>query len=143
MNQKVLEFFDGGFSCAQSIFAAYSSIFGVDEKTALKIASAFGGGIARMGNICGAVSGALMVIGLKFGPDKEQAYSVARKFVEEFKAANGSILCKELLGYDISTEEGLQKARQEKVFKSVCPRYLKDSSQILEELLGSQAERIV
>ncbi|HOJ88482.1 MAG TPA: C-GCAxxG-C-C family protein [Pseudothermotoga sp.] len=142
MNRRALELFEKGFSCAQSVFAAYSPIFGVDEKTALRISCAFGGGMARLASVCGVISGAFMVIGLKGGgDDKERTYALAREFVDRFKAVNRSILCKDLLGYDISTVEGLQKARQDNAFKTVCTKYVEDSCRILEELLGTKMQR--
>lgn len=138
MNQRAIDLFEKGLNCSQSVFVAYAPIFGLDEKMALKISSAFGGGIARLANVCGAVSGALMIIGLKTGGDienKEQTYSLAREFVERFKSAKGSIFCKDLLGYDISTAEGLQKAREKNIFKVICPEFVKESCRILDELL--------
>jgi C_GCAxxG_C_C family probable redox protein len=136
MNQRALDLFEKSFSCSQSVFAAYAPMFGIDEKTALKISSAFGGGMSRLAHVCGAVSGAFMIIGLKTGgEDKEQTYLLAREFVEQFKLLNGSIMCKDLLGCDISTSEGLQKARAENVFKTICPKYVKDSCNILEKIL--------
>ncbi|WP_041082379.1 C-GCAxxG-C-C family protein [Thermotoga profunda] len=138
MNQKAIDLFEKGFSCSQSVFAAYAPIFGIDEKTALKISSAFGGGMSRLAHVCGAVSGAFMIIGLKAGGEdkesKERTYLFAREFAEQFKSLNGSIMCKDLLGYDISTSEGLQKAREANLFKTICPKYVRDSCQILEKM---------
>lgn len=140
MNQKAIDLFEKGLSCSQSVFAAYAPIFGVEEEVALKISSAFGGGMARLAHVCGVVSGAFMVIGLKTGGEskesKEQTYLLANEFVKQFRSLNGSILCKDLLGCDISTAEGLQKARENNIFKTVCPKYVRDSCQILEEILN-------
>lgn len=139
MNQKAIDLFEKGLSCSQSVFASYAPIFGVDERTALKISSAFGGGIARLGQVCGAVSGAFMIIGLKVGGEdresKEHTYLLAREFVIRFESINGSILCKDLLGCDISTSDGLQKARENDLFKTLCPKYVRDSCEILEKLI--------
>ena len=91
-----------------------------------------------MGETCGAVTGAFMVIGLKYAVDKsskDRIYSVVKKFVEEFKACNGSIVCKELLGYDMSTPEGMKVIKEKKLVDAVCPKLVKDASEILEKIL--------
>ena len=134
--------FDQGFSCAQSIVTAFGVQFGLDTQQALRVAGAFGGGMARMGETCGAVTGALMVIGLLYGktrPEdeaaKEKTYRVVHQFVDRFKAQNGSILCRELLGCDLSTPEGSQKARESHLFKALCPVYVRNSAEILRKLI--------
>jgi C_GCAxxG_C_C family probable redox protein len=139
MTDKALQLFDQGFNCAQSVFVTFAPRFGLDEPSALKIAAAFGGGMSRCGSVCGAVSGALMVLGLSANrvdkDAREQLYAVSKRFVERFKSEHGSILCAELLGCDISTEEGLKKAREENRFKALCPEYVKRATQILQEIL--------
>jgi len=104
----------------------------------LKIASAFGGGIAQTGNVCGALIGALMVLGFKYGGGergKNCAY-VARRLLNEFKSLNGSIICRELIGFIPSqvTGEDLQQAFQKRTFNK-CQKYVKDVSKMLEKLL--------
>jgi C_GCAxxG_C_C family probable redox protein len=140
--QKSVEFFEEGFSCSQAVLAAFSESFGLDRKTALKLAQSFGGGMAHMGETCGAVTGAFMVIGLKHGrtkaedsESKEKTYELVRSFVDKFRASNGSIICKELLGHDLNTEEGLKRAEEEKIFETLCVRLVKNASEILESLL--------
>jgi C_GCAxxG_C_C family probable redox protein len=139
MTDKALQLFDQGFNCAQSVFAAFAPRFGLDEPSALKIAAAFGGGMSRCGSECGVVSGALMVLGLSMNcvdkDAREQLYAVSKRFVERFKSEHGSIPCAELLGCDISTQEGLKKAREENIFRTVCPEYVKQATQILQEIL--------
>src|SRR5271157_2593387 len=107
--------FKQGFSCSQAILSTFGEQFGLDQKTALKLAAGFGGGMGRMAGTCGAVTGAFMVLGLKYGavsPDDRQAkeltYERVRMFAARFKERNGSLECRELLGCDISTPEGLQ-----------------------------------
>jgi C_GCAxxG_C_C family probable redox protein len=136
------KWFDQGFSCAQAIVAEFGVQYGLDTQQALRVAGAFGGGMARMGETCGAVSGAFMVIGLLYGKTqpgdeaaKEKTYRVVHQFVDEFKARNGSIVCRELLGCDLSTPEGSQKASQSKLFKTVCPVYVRSSAEILRKLI--------
>ena len=98
--------------------------------------------MGSLGNTCGAVTGAFMVLGLKYGNTKvselrkkEKAYEVAKEFVNRFKSRNGTIMCRELLNCDISTPEGRNKAIQENIFIEVCPKFVQDSAEILEELL--------
>jgi len=115
---------------------------GLDRETALRVASAFGGGMAHRGDTCGAVTGALMVIGLRCGRTttdadeaKERAYGVAQEFMHEFESLNGSVLCRELLGYDISTPEGLESVRQENLRSTRCRNFVRDAAEIIEEIL--------
>ncbi len=133
--------FAAGFSCSQSVLLAFASELGLDPSTAARIATAFGGGIARTGRLCGAVSGALMVLGLRYGSvsstdkgAKEATYTLARRLVAEFEAQNGSVDCPDLLGCDIGTPEGMQQARKQDLFKRQCPAYVKDAVRILMSL---------
>ncbi|WP_448536258.1 C-GCAxxG-C-C family protein [Pseudothermotoga sp.] len=137
MTEKALELFEQGFNCAQSVFAAFAPSFGLDEPTALKIAAAFGGGMSRCGSVCGVVSGALIGLSMnRMDKDaREQLYAISKGFVQRFKSEHGSILCTDLLGCDVSTEEGLKKAREENIFRTVCPEYVKQATQILREIL--------
>jgi C_GCAxxG_C_C family probable redox protein len=134
--------FEEGFNCAQAIFSTYGEKMGLDREISLRVSGAFGGGMGRMGEICGAVSGALMVIGLKYGKTKaedeetkEKCYSLVREFVSKFKERNGSILCRELLGYDINTPEGLELIKKENLFSTRCPKFVRDSAEIIEQIL--------
>jgi C_GCAxxG_C_C family probable redox protein len=133
--------FAAGFNCSQAVFSAYADDLGLDEATALKIASGFGGGIGRMAETCGAVTGAMMVLGLRYGgstPDreaKERTYAKIREFADRFKTRNGFLLCRELLGCDISTPEGFETAKEKDLFRSVCPKCVQDAAEILEEML--------
>lgn len=132
-----------GFNCAQAVFSTFAKELGLDEKTALKVSGAFGGGMSRMGETCGVITGALMVIGCKYGQinaedkdSKEKTYELGKEFIKKFKLRNKFTLCKELLGHDISTPEGL-KAIRENDFSDICNKLIKDSVEILEEMLGS------
>lgn len=134
--------FKNGFRCSQAILSTYGLQFGLDQELALKLASPFGGGMGSLGNTCGAVTGAIMVIGLKYGNSKvgeikkkEKANQITKDFVEKFKSRNGSVMCRELLDCDISTPEGRNKAIEEKLFIEICPNLVRDSAEILEELL--------
>jgi hypothetical protein len=83
-----------------------------------------------------------MVIGLKHGgtvagdeKSREKTFSLISRFLEEFKARRGSILCRELLGYDISIPEGLQAVKDKGLFSTLCPNFVRDSAEILEQIL--------
>lgn len=139
--EQAVSCFGEGFSCAQAVLSSYGPQFGLDRKTALRVAGAFGGGIAHMGQTCGVVTGALMVIGLQHGKTqaeddetKERCYNLAREFVKRFKARNRSITCKELLGLDISIAEEKLLAQEQDLFNTLCPRLVQDAAEIIEQL---------
>lgn len=126
------------FNCAQTVFSLFASDLGIDEITALKIASGFGSGMA-CAETCGAVAGAYMVIGMKHGhstsnPDeKAKTKLLIQEFNEKFKLKHGSLICKKLTGFDISTPEGNAAASEEGVFKTKCPVFIKTACNILEK----------
>lgn len=141
---QAVESFTDGYLCSQSVLGAFCEELGLDKETALKLSLGFGGGFARCGETCGAVTGALMVIGLKEGTalkgdtaQKEATYKTVREFIERFKNDHGSILCRELLQCDISTPSGHTRAREEKLFDTVCPGLVGRAVSILEALFGS------
>jgi C_GCAxxG_C_C family probable redox protein len=144
MNQinLALSRFAEGFNCSQAVFSSYADGFGLDKETALKIAAGFGGGMGRMADTCGAVTGAMMVLGLRFGgtaPDreaKERVYAKVREFADRFKALNGSLTCRDLLGCDISTPEGFEAAKEKKLVSTTCRKFVRDAAEILETMLA-------
>ena len=140
--EQAVSCFEKGFVCSQALLSTYGTRFGLDREIALKIADGFGGGMARMAETCGAVTGAFMVIGLKYGrtvaedtPAHEKTNNLITEFVREFKSRHGSIICRELVGYDISTPEGLIEARDRNLFTTLCPKYVRDAAEILEKIL--------
>ena len=139
-DEAVLKF-NEGFNCAQAIFSIYGSLFDLDQNLCFRIAELFGAGMAYSGNICGAVTGSLMVLGLKYGrqeaEDIESKYKAnkrAKEFLRKFKEKNSSISCRYLINTDISTEEKLEKARENNVFAN-CVDYVRDAAEILEKIL--------
>jgi C_GCAxxG_C_C family probable redox protein len=139
--QDAVACFQEGFNCSQAVFSTYCELFGLDKYTALKIATPFGGGM-RTGEVCGAVTGALMILGLKWGQHnvddketKENAYALAQKYMNAFKLKNESFLCRELLGIDISSDEGRKLAREKGLFNTVCPKVVRDAAQIVEKMI--------
>ena len=140
--ERAISCFKEGFSCSQALLSTYGAEFGLSREIALRISGAFGGGMGRMGETCGAVTGAFMVIGLKYGKtcaedeqSKEKTYSLVKEFVEKFRSRNGSIVCKELLGCDISTPEGRELAREKGLFITICPKFVQDAAEIVEQIL--------
>jgi C_GCAxxG_C_C family probable redox protein len=118
----------------------YGPLCGVDEEICIRIASPFGGGIGHLQEICGAVSGAIMAIGLKHGAGtaerdrRDRINELAREFINEYTKRNSSILCRDLLGFDITTESGLVEARRRGIF-SACGNYVRIAAEILEKML--------
>ena len=139
-NQIAVQKFSEGFNCAQSVLAVFAQDHGLDLEKALRLAGSFGGGMARMGETCGAVTGAMMVLGLRHGmvqkedpQAKEKNYAEVMKFVEEFKSRNRSIKCRDLLGFDLGAVEGRKKAHDQNLFATICPRMVTEAVEILEK----------
>jgi C_GCAxxG_C_C family probable redox protein len=132
--------FSEGFSCSQSVLAAFAPDLGLDANAALRVSAAFGGGMGRLGHTCGAVTGALMALGLKYGATvadpaaKERTYAQAREFIARFEARHGATACADLLGVNISTPEGQAAAREANLFKTVCPGLVASAAIILQEM---------
>jgi C_GCAxxG_C_C family probable redox protein len=139
--------FQEGFVCSQAVLTAFADRFGLSEETALKIAAAFGGGIGRSAETCGAITGAVMVLGLAYGavhgddlPAKQLTYRKASELFDRFRQRHPSLRCRELLPCDISTPEGYKAAQDQKLFSTVCPQFVKDAVEILESLLPPAAD---
>ena len=129
-----VKLFEDGYLCSQAVFAAFSENYGLSKKEALKIGACFGSGM-RKAEVCGACTGALMVLGLKFGEDRVKSNELCERFLDEFKNENGSYLCRDLLNSDISTEEGRQYAIENNLFNELCPKMVESASRIVEEIL--------
>lgn len=135
--------FARGYNCAQSIFAAFAERFDLKPDLALRLAAPFGAGMARKGEVCGALTGALMVIGLEYANDrpenKDQMYRLTREFIEQFEKRNGTLSCKELIGHDISTPKGMQAARDGNAFANVCPVIVDQTARALTRYLNEHS----
>jgi C_GCAxxG_C_C family probable redox protein len=141
-SERAAALFQEGFSCSQAVFATFSEDFGLDRDISLKLSQAFGGGMAHLGEACGAVTGAFMLIGLKYGRTKaddlearDRTYAKMRQFTDKFKALHCSIQCRCLLGLDIGTEEGMRLAREKNLFQTLCSNYVRNAAEIVEEIL--------
>ena len=136
--KQAVSCFESGMSCSQAILSTYGDGLGIDKAVALRISAPFGGGMARMGETCGAVTGAFMALGLKYATDrnaKERLYCLVNEFATKFKSRNKSLICKELLGYDMCTPEGMNTIKEKGLVKSLCPKLVQDAAEILEEML--------
>lgn len=134
------DLFLSGFNCAQSVLAVFCEKYGLPQKDALKTASGFGAGV-RNGEICGAVSGAVMVIGLKYGQykaedkeSKQKCNEAAEAFICAFKNRNKSIICRDIIGCDLSTTQGRQLATEKNLFQTVCSDMVKSAVEQLCDL---------
>ena len=134
--------FKGGFSCSQAVCLAFADDYGIDRPTALRLSCALGGGMGHSGNTCGAVTGALMVIGMKYGRTtlddlaaKEKTYALANRFITEFLRINHSVNCTDLIGYNLSDPKQLALARENKAFHTRCAKFVGDAAEILEKIL--------
>lgn len=139
--ETALARFREGYNCSQSTLSAFAEDLGLPLDMALRVAAPFGGGIGRQGEVCGAASGALMALGLRYGEArgdkaaKERAYAAAAEFVRRFEERCGALRCRDLIHADMTTPEGLADARERKVFSTECPRFLAAAVEIAEELL--------
>lgn len=138
---KAKEYFSNNFNFSQAVFTTFATEMGLDEELALKIATQFGGG-ARKGEMCGAVSGALMVLGLKYGhchleneEEKGRAYRISEDFMNRFIQKNGTVVCRELLGYDLSEPEDMKKIKELNLFKTTCPEMVRCATEIVDEMI--------
>ncbi len=140
--ERAVSAFEEGFLCSQALLSTYGTRLGLDRELALKVSAAFGGGMCRMAETCGAVTGAFMVIGLRHGHTRaadeealEKTVRLGRELVAQFESRHGSVLCKDLLGCDISTTEGRAFARDNKLFDTICPELVRGAAEILEQVL--------
>lgn len=143
-HKQAVETFYEGYNCAQSVFATYADLFGMDRETALRMSSAMGAGVGRMREVCGAVSSMAMLAGLQQGnadPEDEEAkeriYTLVRRMSDQFRRENGSIVCRELLGIEPGTEESAkpQKRTREYYESRPCPKLIECAARIIEEEL--------
>ncbi len=134
-----VEAFGKSFNCSQSVFSAFAAQYGLAGRTALKLASPFGAGMARRGEMCGAVTGGLLVLGLARGADtparKEEIYRLSQEFMQRFEARHGALRCRDLIGWDIGTPEGWQEAKKAGKFSEVCPLLVRDAAEIVQGML--------
>jgi C_GCAxxG_C_C family probable redox protein len=120
----------------------YGPQLGLPKDTSAHIGTGFAGGMARRGEVCGAVTGSLMIIGLKYGMANEsdsqardKTYELVNEFLDMFKAKHEHLRCGDLLQCDISTPEGRETAQEKELFKTLCPKFVEDAATILEDII--------
>jgi len=143
-SDEALALFGDGFNCAQAVLAAFAKDFNLDETTALRLAGGLGGGMGRQGLICGAVTGAMLVIGLKFGKvatednaARDRAYNAVTEFSNRFKEKFGSLDCRNILGVDNSTTEGREYIHSHHLTDEICPPVVQSAVEIVEQIINS------
>lgn len=142
-SQKALEYFDNKFNCAQSVLVAFAGETGLSEDDSLKVASAFGGGIGRQQLTCGALKGAAMALGLKFGKGlndedekKLQTYKKTVALFDEFAKLNGSTNCRQLLNdLDMTDAEDHKTIVELGLFQINCRKYVADAVSIAKNII--------
>lgn len=144
-----LKFFDEKFHCSQAVLAAFAPECGITEEQALKLGACFGSGM-RKGEVCGACTGALMVLGLLYGQynkddmeSRQIVNNVNDKMMQLFSEECGSYICNELLKCDISTPEGVKYALDNQLFSVYCPRIVENAVDILEKIIREQNDNIL
>jgi C_GCAxxG_C_C family probable redox protein len=139
LSKKAAAYFLGGYNCAESVLLTMCEHWNGENNLVPKIATGFGGGIGRCGAVCGALVGGVMAIGIKYGfnelgKDKRwKPYDLAQRFYKQFEKKHGSVLCRELIGYDLSDPEELEKVRKAGIFEKKCADFVKTAIQSLIE----------
>ncbi len=138
---EALRNFRAGFNCSQAVLSGFSRELGLPLETGHRLSQAFGGGLARTGQLCGAVAGALMVLGLEYGKRKakddaarDKTYALSREFMRRFKSRHGSLGCRVLLGHDLGTPRGAAAIKRKNLHKTRCEKFVKDAVEIIERL---------
>ena len=138
--KKARELFEQGYNCAQSVAGAFADEMGLPFETVVRLSSTFGGGMGRLREVCGAVSGMMLVAGMKYGytgpkdfASKKRTYAMVQALAEEFRAANGSIVCRELLGLSGKSNPSPAPRTGEYYKKRPCAELVEYAAHILEK----------
>lgn len=143
-SEQAVDTFRSGYNCAQSVLSVFADDLGLSRDAGLRLAGPFGGGMAGRQETCGAVTGALMAIGLKFGKgeagsdaDKERAYDLSHEFMTGFARRHHSLRCRDLLdNLDMHSPEGKAEIEQRRLFENRCPQLIRDAVEITGRILG-------
>jgi len=144
--QKAKDLFEQGYNCSQAVFGAFAEELGVDFDVALKLSSSFGGGMGRMREVCGAVSGMLMVAGIKYGYNspsddvsKAEHYRLVQELANEFKEKHDSIICRELLNLNVEIDSPEPSPRTTEYYKTrSCADFVYDAAEIIENYMNNR-----
>ncbi len=144
--ENAVAMFNDGYSCAQSLLGVYGPLLGVERETALRLAAPLAGGISRTDGPCGAATGALLVLGLKYGhshPDDEagsgRIRSLTQDFLRHYQERKGSTLCTDILGANLSVPADLERVEADDLYDISCPGAVRTAAELLEEMLDIQA----
>ncbi|RJQ84928.1 MAG: C_GCAxxG_C_C family protein [Desulfobacteraceae bacterium] len=140
---QTITLFGHGLNCSQAILTVFGEQFGVDAETAKKMGRPWGGGMGHLAQTCGALTGAIMVLGLASTASDEsearkEAFSSVKKLFRCFEEKFGTTVCKNLLGEDLSTEEGARNIREKNLVPKLCPEYVRAAAEILNEIIASK-----
>ena len=141
--ERAMDNFRKGYNCSQAVVLAYEDILPIDRELLLKVASSFGGGMGRLREVCGSVSGMFMVAGLLYGYDgpetggkKAEHYARIQELARRFEEKHGSIVCRELLGIKNHRDDPTPEARTKEYYeKRPCPEIIGNAAEILEQYL--------
>ena len=144
--EKAKVFFKEGYNCAQAVFLAFADDLKIDKNTVIKLTSSFGGGMGRLREVCGAVSGMFMVVGMfkgytdpKNNNAKIEHYKMIQELAKRFKEINNSIICRELLGLSVKSESPTPQLRTDEYYKKrPCVKFVGDAARILEEMIRQE-----
>ena len=141
-SERAVELFTSGKNCSQAVFAAFATDLGLSEEMALNISVGLGGGVGRMREVCGAVSGSAMVVGLKYPElSKAEVYEKVRAIAEEFKKTNHSVVCKDLLGLTKPEISSVPEERTAEYYKKrPCVQIVEDAAKATEKILFGEVE---
>lgn len=142
--EKSMALFEDGYNCAQSVFLAFEDLHGIERHTAATLSSSFGGGMGRLREVCGAVSGMFMTVGILYGYDDPKAkeekadhYARIQELARDFEKENGSIVCRELLGLSVKREVPVPEARTAEYYKKrPCKELVGYAAEILEQYIA-------
>lgn len=143
LSEKAAERFRNGYNCAQSVLLTMFEYWKGDSELVPKIATGFGGGIGYCGSVCGALSGGVMALGIKCGTNEPslekrlKTYKLAQKLYRLFEKNHGSVLCRQLIGYDLTNSKELEKARKANVFDEKCVNFVRKTIESILELTSS------
>jgi len=135
--ERAVKHFLEGHNCAQSVLLTMSEHWNCKSELIPKIATGFGGGIGLCGSVCGALTGGVMAIGIKYGisepsqEKRERAYELCQNLLRVFENEHGSALCRDLIKYDLSNPDDLKKARKANVFEEKCPDFVRTAIKFL------------
>lgn len=143
-SEQAVAYFKQGYNCAQSVYMAYADVFGMDKDLAARIIAPLGGGMGRLREVCGAVSGMFLVAGLKHPADnptdhdaKTRNYAAVQRLAEKFRQQNGSIVCRELLGLAVRKDDPTPEPRTDAYYKRrPCAEYVRIAATLAGEELN-------